>query len=438
MQSFHEERGSRRKDDRMGGLLLTSGSRAGARKRGGSSAVRHGSAPAADRGARLPQPPIAKESDSVLLMVPTGGESALRLALGTDAAQEWSADAEIPVETVGDVGEWQREWQRFWKRAQAADRLIAFHDVISLAQDPDEVCSAVVEHAVRLVGAHSAALFLPGRTGDRLGLAGAWSAGAMLSEDLELPWHPRFSRPGLIAGCDASPKAVAPFDCLAPLVSGSSISMLAHVPFGKGGVLILTERRSERIFEAEDWEMLEAIARQGSAALHRLWELARARSLSLTDPLTGLANRREMEVVLKHAWAGAERGEGLALLMLDLDGFKEVNDRSGHAAGDDLLRIVSDILSREARGADAVIRYGGDEFLVVLPHSDASGARSLLERVRKRVAGWIGISAGIAAYSSHIQSVGQLLRMADESLYADKTGARLRPRIQSMSTCRTS
>jgi diguanylate cyclase (GGDEF)-like protein len=97
-----------------------------------------------------------------------------------------------------------------------------------------------------------------------------------------------------------------------------------------------------------------------------------------------------------------------------------VNDEEGHPAGDRVLCRVADTLKAEARGSDVVVRYGGDEFLVILPGGTASAARSLAERVRARLAGLVGVSAGIALYRPELQSPDELIREADRALYAAK------------------
>ena len=104
----------------------------------------------------------------------------------------------------------------------------------------------------------------------------------------------------------------------------------------------------------------------------------RSRILSLTDPLTELPNRRAFEERLKLAF---ERGERFALLYVDLDGFKQINDRLGHAAGDEALRDVGVILRQAVRQADMAVRIGGDEFCLLLASADADSTRVVAERV---------------------------------------------------------
>jgi diguanylate cyclase (GGDEF)-like protein len=142
--------------------------------------------------------------------------------------------------------------------------------------------------------------------------------------------------------------------------------------------------------------------------------------LSLTDALTGLANRRHMNVVLEHAWAAALRGEPLAVLVLDLDEFKDVNDTHGHSAGDRLLCRVAEGLRAEARASDVAVRYGGDEFLVVLPGGDRIGAEALARRLVRRLGNHVQMSYGAAEYVSSLHSPEELIRAADRRLYEAK------------------
>ncbi|HEX5725599.1 MAG TPA: GGDEF domain-containing protein, partial [Longimicrobiaceae bacterium] len=235
-----------------------------------------------------------------------------------------------------------------------------------------------------------------------------------------VPRLERFARPGLVSVADVTGPA-APLAGLAPLFHDSATCQLAHVPVGTEGVLVLTERRDDRIFEADDWDMLRAIVLQGEMSLRRLRLMESVRALSLTDPLTGLANRRHLEVVLRHAWAAAQRGEPLSVMILDLDGFKAINDGLGHQTGDHVLRLFASSLLQEARGSDVAVRYGGDEFLVVLPGGRAPGARALARRVRERMAGCVDFSEGVAEYWSDCASPEELIRAADLSLYQAKT-----------------
>lgn len=156
--------------------------------------------------------------------------------------------------------------------------------------------------------------------------------------------------------------------------------------------------------------------------------------LAFEDELTGLPNRRLLTRVLRDEWAELARHcTPLSVIMIDLDGFKQVNDRYGHATGDRVLQAAAAVLRNRFRSADWVVRYGGDEFAVVLPRLDVGDAESLAARVRtefdlqvfdtlqgERVALPLSFSFGAAAYPVDGGTGAQLLSTADQRLYDSK------------------
>jgi diguanylate cyclase (GGDEF)-like protein len=150
------------------------------------------------------------------------------------------------------------------------------------------------------------------------------------------------------------------------------------------------------------------------------------------DALTGLANRRALEEILAAEISRAHRfAHQLAVVLLDLDRFKEINDSFGHAAGDVMLRAVSRLLTSLARQGDTVSRWGGEEFVVVLPETDLAGARRFAERLRRTIeAHAVGemrtsASCGVATMLQE-DTVEELLGAADQALYQAKSNGRNR------------
>ena len=161
-----------------------------------------------------------------------------------------------------------------------------------------------------------------------------------------------------------------------------------------------------------------------------------ARHDAAHDPLTGLANRRSAEDRLEACRAEALRyGTPLSVLALDLDRFKRINDRHGHAAGDRVLQAVGQVLHEALRGGDLGARHGGEEFLVVLPHCACDQAFETAQRIRRRVAGLripsdagslrVTVSIGVACLAGD-EPVAALLFRADAALYAAKAQGRNR------------
>jgi diguanylate cyclase (GGDEF)-like protein len=164
----------------------------------------------------------------------------------------------------------------------------------------------------------------------------------------------------------------------------------------------------------------------------------RTRHEADTDALTGLANRRALERTLEAAIARAQaRARSVAVLMLDLDGFKAVNDRHGHAAGDEALREVARRLRRCVRERDLVARLGGDEFVLVLADLGADAVVHTVERVRAALAEPIAVARatevvlraaiGVAGYPADGATGAELLSVADRGMYAAKADAERRP-----------
>jgi diguanylate cyclase (GGDEF)-like protein len=153
------------------------------------------------------------------------------------------------------------------------------------------------------------------------------------------------------------------------------------------------------------------------------------------DGLTGIFNRRCIEKSLMIAWDRAQRhGERLALILTDIDHFKQVNDRYGHPAGDETIRSVCQILASGLRCSDLLGRYGGEEFLMILPQTGVDGATVLAERLRQTVAQTaiacndltlkVTLSLGVTELRPDTKTYEQLVHEADKALYASKLAGR--------------
>jgi diguanylate cyclase (GGDEF)-like protein len=197
------------------------------------------------------------------------------------------------------------------------------------------------------------------------------------------------------------------------------------------GVLSLNHHDAQP-YGPEQMRILERLALQAAIAVDNANLHAEIRELSLTDPLTGLPNRRHMDMVLQKEFEAARRGRPLAIVLLDLDDFKSFNDAHGHAGGDGVLCEFAAALAAETRAMNLTVRYGGDEFLTILSESTIDGALHLIERMRDRVrahpalAG-VSFSAGAAEYTREMQTPQALIDAADAAMYRDKLTPHLRP-----------
>jgi diguanylate cyclase (GGDEF)-like protein len=218
--------------------------------------------------------------------------------------------------------------------------------------------------------------------------------------------------------CGALPAAST---CVPSVVGGEVI----------GSVLVQREGALDGV---EDERVLESVT-QAAPVLANLRNLALAETRAATDALTGLPNSRALRDTLKRMIAHASRTlTPFSIILLDLDHFKRINDSHGHDRGDDALAAVGDVLSSTVRASDYAGRYGGEEFLVLLPDTDRDGSLIVGEKIRQavsrvRVHGLdrpLSCSAGVATLAVDGGDEDALLRLADRALYAAKAAGRNR------------
>jgi len=230
-----------------------------------------------------------------------------------------------------------------------------------------------------------------------------------------------------------------------PIVVGESIC----------GVLQLANRRSGGSYTPRDKELLRIFAAYMSSSIQNALDAIRARALARVDDLTGLANSRYFHTRLEEEIARADReGTELSMIFIDLDKFKAVNDRFGHLAGSWTLQKVAQLLAEHAPPGAVVARYGGDEFLVILPGANLLRARQTAEELRRAIADAsffapdadsdsgsaslprITASFGVSSYRDHLAPGGTqrrrestFLRLADSAMYRGKANGRNRVEI---------
>ncbi|MCX7995938.1 MAG: diguanylate cyclase, partial [candidate division WOR-3 bacterium] len=202
----------------------------------------------------------------------------------------------------------------------------------------------------------------------------------------------------------------------------------------RGNVIGVLDIESEKLdaFKENDIKMLSVFASQAAVAIENARLYNETKEMSLTDSLTRIANRRHFDLILENE---IKRGRGYAryvsLAMIDLDHFKDFNDKYGHLAGDQLLISIASKLKSTVRDTDLVARYGGEEFAIIFPETPNNAALKVCERVRQAIEnnyitlkkfGKVGttISVGVATYPQSAQNAQELIKKADLALYRAK------------------
>lgn len=333
--------------------------------------------------------------------------------------------AAVAVENAHYVAELER-------KTREAEQVERIGRALASSLDPQQVLGNIVDAVLDLMEADGAAVLLL-EAGPRMRVAAAAGKGVPPTRNA---WDP-VSTPLEALAADGRPVILADRAARSLLPSGAGNGpeegVAVAVPlWGSNRVAgaLLATRRSPRQGGGLDVRVMERLASQASVALENARLHASVQSLSLTDPLTALPNRRHLHMHLQREVAAARRGRPLAVVLFDLDNFKGYNDTLGHLAGDEALRAFADILSTENRAMNLVARYGGDEFISVLGDASAAGAARYARRVQRRVSEdpvlspyQVTVSYGVAFFDPRIMESGEdLVQAADADLYAGKNG----------------
>jgi diguanylate cyclase (GGDEF)-like protein len=199
---------------------------------------------------------------------------------------------------------------------------------------------------------------------------------------------------------------------------------------------VLTLHSSQRnAFRESELQSLESVADICASSIQNAHYVERIRQLSYLDGLTGIFNRRFFELrILEEVERARRCSSGMAVVMVDIDQFKKLNDEFGHLLGDEVLRQVSSLFHQQLRKIDVVCRYGGEEFAILLTQTNSQHALGVAEKLRRLVEGWqfpgvprtVTLSAGVAAFPDHGTTRDELIRAADAGLYAAKQAGRNR------------
>lgn len=211
-----------------------------------------------------------------------------------------------------------------------------------------------------------------------------------------------------------------------------SVLLSPVVAQGRTIALVLIELNNIREFNHDELAIVMLASGQVGISLENARLYERMEKLARFDELTNIYNRRAFhEVVEAELGQSKQQNSRLSLVMVDIDYFKKINDRWGHQAGDHVLARLADLMKQNLRAGDSVSRFGGEEFVIILPGADCRTAVQVAERVRRAVEGadWqeglkVTVSAGVASYPDDGENINELLQNADRALYEAKSGGR--------------
>ncbi len=352
------------------------------------------------------------------------------------AAADRATGIVLAVAAAGIAMAWLFLWyeiRRIRRDREPVQDQAEFADTLQIANGEDEAHQLLQRHLERALPATAAVVLNRNNSADRLEAVTPLPPGSPLAGTLRGA-EPRSClavRSGRAHSESGGRPPLLSCAVCAPVPGASSC-----VPLMVGGEVIgsVLLSRPAAYSQAEEQQIRESVS-QAAPVLANLRNLAVAEIRAATDGLTGLPNKRVVTDALKRTFAQATLTKApLALLLLDLDRFKQVNDQYGHAAGDQVLASVGAALRSVVRDRDFAGRNGGEEFAVLLPDTDITAALDIAERIRATIAEVtvpgtdvpVTVSVGVAGFPEHASTLERLDRLADAALYVAKRQGRNR------------
>jgi len=324
---------------------------------------------------------------------------------------------------------------------EEAARLEMLADIVKTANsilEPRKVIELVMAKIQQLIPSEAWSILMVDESGETLSFELALGDKARDVAALRVKmgegiagWVAQTGKPVIVNNAPRDPRFSPKFDSRTSFTTRNILCAPLRSRGRTIGVVEVINRRGGR-FSASDRDMLLTLVEPCAIAIENAMLFQRAERLTVTDDLTQLFNSRYLTLYLDREIKRCKRhGTPLSLIFLDLDGFKAVNDCHGHLAGSSTLSEVGRILTQAVRESDIIARYGGDEFVAVLPETPPSGAMVIAERIRKAIESHgflramklsvhISASLGIASYPDHGLTPGELIQKADQAMYRVK------------------
>lgn len=361
------------------------------------------------------------------------------IATGIDITERQKAEDDLKVANE-KLASWVKALE---ERTEELNQLNEMGEQLQSCQTIAEACSISIQYIRRICPASGGALYLVKESRNIAEAMGSWGEQSYTQQTFDLMscWAIRRGRqhlvdanhPGLLCGHISGPED-GQYLCAPLTINGEVIGILHlnHVVAPDPD----RENMEQALYTEHKAQLVTMIAEHIALALSNLKLKETLRQQSIRDALTGLYNRRYMEETLERELSRAARETlPVGVMMFDIDHFKNFNDLEGHDAGDELLRELGVMLNKSIRGSDIVCRYGGEEFLVVLPGATKENTRLRAEELRLAAKGLLvyhlgkplakcTISIGVAAYPEDEISVERLLKAADQALYRAKNEGR--------------
>jgi diguanylate cyclase (GGDEF)-like protein len=325
-------------------------------------------------------------------------------------------------------------------RSMLASSLQRFLDRIS-SDDPDATYESIVSHSQELLQSERVSLFVFDERSNELILKAAVGFSVAPESVANVRAGEGVAGEVIESGTalmvtDLTKEGLTPAAADRLYRTSSFISYPILIRGRRIGLLNLTNKSSGGPYDDVDLSLLEIIEPQVALALERAEWQERATEfqlMSITDPLTGLPNRRYLEERLTEELNRSRRYDyPMSFLMIDIDDFKIYNDTNGHQAGDLALKLTANCLKEALRSADVPCRYGGEEFCILLPQTSIAEAGAIAERIQQRIAathfphgksqpmGRVSLSIGVSSFSPIVSSAETVIAAADRALYRAK------------------